>query len=134
MGQLSMRSVRAVRMMTCHHASAWPIGQSVRPLKWWWGHLGAPTHTLLHSTIMGGQAPKTCLLSKSQFWSNATENVKNQLPIGFGPGDFSRNKRFEHFFFFLPCAFFFPKSRYGKKRLRRGMEKCLRSAQNEISV
>ena len=75
-----------------------------------------------------------CLLSKSQFWSNATKNVKNQLPIGFGPGDFSRNKRFEHFFFFLPCAFFFPKSRYGKKRLRRGMEKCLRSAQNEISV
>ena len=48
-----------------------------------------------------------CLLSKSQFWSNATKNVKNQLPIGFGPGDFSRNKRFEHFFFFLPCAFFF---------------------------
>ena len=56
-----------------------------------------------------------CLLSKSQFWSNATKNVKNQLPIGFGPGDFSRNKRFEHFFFFLPCAFFFPKSRYGNE-------------------
>ena len=54
--------------------------------------LGCPhTHPEPHSTIMCGQAPKTCLLSKSQFWSNATENVKNQLPIGFGSGDFSRD-------------------------------------------
>ena len=48
MGQLSMRSVRAVRMMTCHHASAWPIGQSVRETtEMVVGALGRPhTHPL----------------------------------------------------------------------------------------
>ena len=59
-----------------------------------------------------------CLLSKSQFWSNATKNVKNQLPIGFGPGDFSRNKRFDDlstFFFPYLVHFFFQNPGTGKR-------------------
>ena len=51
-------------------------GRGVWWVWWWLGHLSAPPHTLLHSTIMGGQAPKTCLLSKSQFWSNTSLQLK----------------------------------------------------------
>ena len=82
--------IHRVRFPLAH----WPNSWSAWSRKWLrgpWIHqtnFSEPKHEHL---ITADQAPKMCLLSKSQFWSNATKNVKNQLPIGFGPGDFSRD-------------------------------------------
>ena len=57
------------------------------------GALGRPhTHPLAqHHHGWSGTKDVPALNAKSQFWSNTTDDVKNQLPIGFGPGDFSRD-------------------------------------------